>query len=284
MPAQRIETSDGISWHIETFRSSENTSTASGEEHIVLIPSGEGDCHNLTNVAQLLTSRNPTYRVLTFDMPGFSRTSAPILAYTNVTSKLLADQIISLLDKLDIQRATFFGCSSGGIATLALCEFYPSRVKCGIVHEVPFEAPPFFKDLGKMRDEEIIAVCRELYGKGFIEQDVNDGPRKWEELGSEYRERLARNYPIWIRGYSGLVDVPPPMPEALLQRPLFWTVGALNPGAKEGVGNWESDFRIAKEAGLKIDVERLHCLHFPSVTVPEELSDWIGECVEAVKD
>jgi len=284
MPAQRIDTPDGISWHIETFRSSSNSSKAQAQEYIVLIPSGEGDCHNLTTVAKLLSS-NPAYHVLTFDMPGFSRTSAPVSAYTNVAPKLLADQIMGLLDKLDIQRASFFGCSSGGSATLALCELYPSRVKCGIAHEVPFELPPILKDLKELQDDkEITTACQEIFSKGFIEQDVNDGTKKWEELGPEYHARLAKNYPVWVRGYLSIVDYPPPSPQALQQRPLFWTVGALNPGAKQGGGAWGSNFRVAKEAGLKVNVERLQCLHFPSVTVPKELSEWIGECVERVED
>src|SRR5215831_15209658 len=41
---------------------------------IVLIPSGEGDCGSFDRVA---TSLSGTFTVLTFDMPGFSRSSEP---------------------------------------------------------------------------------------------------------------------------------------------------------------------------------------------------------------
>lgn len=41
---------------------------------IVLIPSGEGDCGSFDKVAALLA---PRFRMLTFDMPGFSRSGDP---------------------------------------------------------------------------------------------------------------------------------------------------------------------------------------------------------------
>lgn len=288
MPPQRIETSDGISWHIETFHPSNNdTSTKSANEYIVLIPSGEGDCHSLTAVAHLLSSNGP-YHVLTFDMPGFSRTTAPPEAYVRVTPQQLAQQIIGLLDKLSIQRATFFGCSSGGCATLALCALYPLRTKCGIVHEVPLDCPEMLDKMRSLSDEEITAACQGLFAHGFIEQEVNDGGKKWEALGAEYHARLAKNYVTWAKGYfnttePGAREVAS-VPANLQKRPIFWTVGSLNPGAELGEGAWKSNFEVARAAGLKVDVERLKCLHFPSVTVPENLVGWIRECVGKVNN
>jgi hypothetical protein len=41
---------------------------------VVLVPSGEGDCAPFDPVAARLADQ---FRVLTFDMPGFSRTGAP---------------------------------------------------------------------------------------------------------------------------------------------------------------------------------------------------------------
>lgn len=288
MPPQRVETPDGISWHIETFHPSNNgTSSKSANEYIVLIPSGEGDCHSLTTVAHLLSSNGP-YHVLTFDMPGFSRTTAPPEAYARVTPQLLAKQIVGLLDKLSIQRATFFGCSSGGCATLGLCALYPARVKCGIVHEVPLDAPDVLGDMLSLSDEELAAACRGLFARGFIEQDANDGGKKWEALGAEYHARLAGNYVTWVRGYVNAMEPAArevaSVPANLQRRPIFWTVGSLNPGVELGEGFWKSNFEVARAAGLKIEIERLRCLHFPSVTVPEELAGWIGECVGKVKD
>lgn len=287
MPPQRIETPDGISWHIQTFHpSNNNTSTESDNEHIVLIPSGEGDCDSLTNVAHLLSSSGP-YHVLTFDMPGFSRTTAPPEAHAQVKPQLLAKQIIGLLDKLNIHRASFFGCSSGGCATLALSALYPARVKCGIVHEVPFDCPEPIAEMRNLSDEEIPAACKRLFDAAFVEQDANDGAKKSETLGADYYARREKNFVTWIRGYATHVEPPTreiaSVPTNLQKRPIFWTVGGLNPGAEVGGGSWKSNFELAKAAGLKVNVERLKCLHFPSVTVPEDLVGWITECIGKVK-
>ena len=139
-----------------------------------------------------------------------------------------------------------------------------------------------------MSDEEIVAVSRAMYAKGLIEQDANDGSKKWEALGAKYHARLEKNYVTWVRGYVDAVEVGSREvareTENLLRRPIFWTVGALNPGLEKEEGIWKSNFELAREAGLKVNRERLRCLHFPSVTVPEDLAVWIGECVEKVKD
>lgn len=288
MPSQRIETSDGISWHIEIFHPGDNaTSAESANEYIVLIPSGEGDCQTLTNIARLLSFSGP-YNVLTFDMPGFSSTTASPEAHANVTPQLLAKQILGLLDNLSIHRATFFGCSSGGCATLALCALYPARVKCGIIHEVPLHCADVLANMRSMSDEQIVAACRGIFANGFIEHEVNDGLRKWQNLGDEYHSRMVKNYVTWVRGYVNNLEAKAGeiarVPGNLQKRPIFWTVGSLNEGAELGEGRWKTNFEVTRAAGLKVNVERLRCLHFPSVTVPEELVGWIGECVEKVKD
>ena len=284
MAPQRIETPDGISWHIETFHPSNNDTST---EYIVLIPSGQGDCQSLTSTAHLLSSNGP-YHVVTFDMPGFSRSTAPLEAHTGVTPQLLAKQIIGLLDKLNIDRATFFGCSSGGCAVLTLCALYTARAKCGIVHEVPLDCSDALANLRSLNDEQVIAACQAIFANRFIEQDVNDGRKKWDALGTECHERLKKNYVTWVRGYVNSVEAPAGdlarEPANLQKRPIFWTVGGLNPGAEVGEGFWKSNFEVSKAAGLKVDVERLKCLHLPNITIPEQLEGWIKECVESVKD
>ena len=221
-------------------------------------------------------------------MPGFSRTTAPPEAYARVTPQLLAQQILGLLDKLNIQRATFFGCSSGGCTALILCALYPARAKCGIVHEVPFDAPEMLANLKKLSDEQIIAACQGIFAHRFIEQDVNDGAKKWEALGAEYHTRLLKNYVTWVKGYVNALEPGArevvSVPANLHKRPIFWTVGSLNQGIESGEGFWKSNFEVSRAAGLKIDIERLRCLHLPNITIPEQLVGWIEECVGKVKD
>jgi pimeloyl-ACP methyl ester carboxylesterase len=71
-------------------------------------------------------------------MPGFSRSSASAPTdpheFTPVNA---ADQVATLVHSLGIDRATFYGCSSGGAVVLLRIAGYPALVTNGIVHEAP---------------------------------------------------------------------------------------------------------------------------------------------------
>lgn len=276
---KQIDTPDGISWHVEIFNQK-----VTNPNYIVLIPSGEGDCGSQTAVATILSGSPHDYTIVTFDTPGMSRTTAPDAAIVKVTPQLLATQIIGLLDTLNINKAAFFGCSSGGGAALALAALYPSRVLCCIVHEVPMNRFAEMDPMLKMSDEELIATCQFIFDNVIIEQD---GLAKWKGLGAEHHDRLKPNFVKWVRNYTySFEDAANEMfvghPENLRHRPVFWTVGALREGVKEGEGMWEVNFMAAKAAGLTVDGERLRCNHLPNVTVPEDTAAWIGECVNKV--
>lgn len=65
------------------------------------------------------------YRVVTPDLPGFG--GSPPLAGT-ATMGRYADTVISLLDRLGIERAVVGGMSMGGYVLLNLAERYPERL------------------------------------------------------------------------------------------------------------------------------------------------------------
>lgn len=288
---RQIQTPDGISWYTETFTNANDDRAGLTPEYIVLIPSGEGDCQSHNTVARLLaSSETGAYTVLTFDMPGMSRTSAPPEAYASVTPKLLARQIVGLLEKLAIGRATLFGSSSGGSATLCIVGSRPDLVKCAIVHEIPIADAGPMDDMLEQPDDEISGVCRNLFRDVFIEQGTNDGRQRWDALGQEYHARLAKNYVTWVRHFSPdgrkwTEDIKALSPEQFHQRPVFWTVGGLNSAfqLEDAKGIWTKNFLIAESAGLVINRKRLNCLHFPHVTIPNNLADWILECTRSVR-
>jgi hypothetical protein len=60
------------------------------------------------------------FTVLTFDMPGFSRSH--VRSPDDVSVTKLADQIADLVESLKLCPATFYGCSSGGFAVLDLVD------------------------------------------------------------------------------------------------------------------------------------------------------------------
>ena len=271
-----IPTREGIRWHVERSI----PSNGSNAKYIVLIPSGEGDCQSLLKVASILSS-SYSYNTMTFDMPGFSRTTAPKEAYAKVTPELYAAQIRELLREMQISRASFFGSSSGGIAALSMVAYQPDLVECSIVHEVPFAPLPTADQLTTATDEEISATCKHIFANMFVEED-NGGRDKWAALGPEYHARLAKNYVTWVHSLFGSIEVGVQRlasdPNVFRKRPVFWTIGALNQHPI-----WQSNIDVAKSIGVEIDTTALQSLHFPQVTVPEKLAAWIDQCVRKVE-
>src|SRR5262245_3426183 len=100
----RIEASfrhqiDSIDWYCE-LRKRDPT--------IVLIPSGEGDCGSFERVTASLSG---TFTVLTFDIPGFSRSSEPP-NFTDYSLSRAASEVAALVRSLRLGPTTFYGCSS----------------------------------------------------------------------------------------------------------------------------------------------------------------------------
>jgi pimeloyl-ACP methyl ester carboxylesterase len=95
------------------------------------MPSGEGDCASFQTVAEALSN---DFTVLTFDMPGFSR-SGPPPEFRKVTATMLAGQVAALVSSLNLAPAAFYGCSWAGLVALSLVAQHPELVRNAIVHE-----------------------------------------------------------------------------------------------------------------------------------------------------
>ena len=250
----RVRSKDGIEWHCET--------QGSGPD-VVLIPSGDGDCGSFATIATSLTS---SFTVTTFDMPGFSRSTASEEAMKDLTTSKLANQIIGLLDELRIDKATVYGCSSGGLIALTLAANHPGRVRMVVVHEVPLSAPPAIGCLKAMKDHEIVDACRGILGSSMCED-----PDKLNALGAEYQARVEKNYIVWVRRYVCQIERPFSKDE-LTRRPVCWTIGALTPA-----GMFFQNVVDGYAAGIRVGL--LPSKHFPQVTIPDVLAEHIREAV-----
>ena len=301
----RVDTPDGVSWHVEHFsptptRTNTSPATPSPNNHyIILIPSGEGDAGAHLALARLLSSPPYSQHVLTFDMPGFSRSlynPTPPTPIPTFNPLGLAKQIYTLLSHPSLailpptpsvvydntkQTITPFGCSSGGLVAMGLTALYPTHIRAAIIHEVPLGGTATLAMFDGKSDEEASTMCAYTFANIFIEAE---GKSAWEALGEAYHARLAKNYVTWVRRYT---TAGPQVSQGMLEgveakggfaRPVFWTVGSLSEGVEKGEGYWGPDFAWAEKLGLKVDRERLRCKHFPGVTVPEETARWIAEC------
>jgi pimeloyl-ACP methyl ester carboxylesterase len=146
------------------------------------------------------------FSVLTFDMPGFSRTSAPADPH-DLTPVKAADQVAALVRSLGIDTATFYGCSSGGIVVLGLIAVHPDVVTNGIVHEVAIDADyrsgkseSLLPSLCALTDDEVVEQCKMIF-----RELMNDDPAAWDTLGQDYHARLERNYVTWVRHYVNYI-------------------------------------------------------------------------------
>jgi len=241
---------------------------------IVLIPSGEGDCASFDTVADALSGE---FTVLTFDTPGFSRSSGPA---ESVSALLLADQIASLVGSLGLVPATFYGCSSGGMAALSLAANHGDIVRNVIVHEAalmrdvawPDAARARFVHLRSLDDAAIVQTCKEWFRNG-----MNSNLAAWDALGPDYHHRLEKNYVTWIRQYgkvSDSGDMPTYDRDDLSRRPIAWSIGGFSE-----VHFAISNLRVAGRA--EIEVEILRWKHFPQVEIPEALVQHIRKHTNA---
>lgn len=250
-----VRTADGIEWYCEC---------RGAESDLILIPSGEGDCENFAKVAATLAN---SFTVTTFDMPGMSRTTAPTAAMTAITASKLAAQIVSLMDKLAIEKATIWGCSSGALTALAIAAEFPDRVRSTIVHEAPLAAADSMLPLKDMDDATIVNSIGHHFATSMCEDEA-----KWQALGPDYHKRLEKNYVTWVRTYVHEVERAF-RKEELTKRPICWTIGALTPA-----GFFYQN--VVDGFGAGIPVGLLPCKHFPQVTIPELLAEHIKTAAE----
>ena len=234
---------------------------------IVLIPSGEGDCGSFEQTAELLARR---FRVLTFDMPGFSRSSdPPDFAHYSMTRA--ATEIAALVRALHFEPATFYGCSSGGHIALCLAAEHRELVRNVVVHEVAGLATvSTARSLTALDDDAVVATCIDRF-----RNQLNESPQAWDALGSAYHQRLKRNYVTWVRRYLAPDRFRTFTPSDLRVRPVTWTTGRLSLDAER----FADQISLAKAAGIVVG--SLQCRHFPQVSIPDELARHIAATVSS---
>ncbi len=249
---------------------------------VALIPSGEGDCGSFSDIADALAN---DFTVFTLDMRGCSRTGRPV-DWKPITPERLALDISLLIEAFDLGPASFYGCSSGGQACLALALHHKPIVRNLIIHEASLLLDtPNSSYSNNQNGEEMTA-----FFNSTIQSAINkrgSKPKVFFELlnamagdqtalsrfGEEYIERICKNADVWMDLYVPYAALATYTPEELQSMPpMVLSASMLSPA-------WiaESNQRIAKRAKAEFVWMPPPCLHFPHLTNPEQLTHHIKE-------
>ena len=94
---------------------------------------------------------------------------------------------------------------------------------------------------------------------------------KWEAKGKDFQDRLSKNYPRWVRGYTTSFGPSVSLePQFITSVPFDWSVGA----ATQTRFVLDSLVPVIR-AGIAVHL--LPGLHFPFTTDPEAFSKHVAE-------
>lgn len=176
--------------------------TGDADDLVVLVHGSWGDHHNWASVVQPLSR---SFRVLTYDRRGHSRSERP--AGQGSVRDDVAD-LAALLEEIGNSPAHVVGSSFGAAIVLRLAATRPELFRSLIVHEPPlFELlkdDPGTKQALAAAQERMSAVAALLRAgdwaggaKQFVET-IAFGPGAWTGLPEEVRATFVFNAPTWL--------------------------------------------------------------------------------------
>ncbi len=127
---------------------------------LVLLHGFCGSSAYWTKTSELL---NSDYRVIAPDLRGHGRSEAPDVRYT---VEMMADDLVALIQRLELDKPVLLGHSLGGYVALAFAEKYPELISgFGLVHST---ARPD-DDQGKANRNKAIETIKEKGMEPFID-------------------------------------------------------------------------------------------------------------------
>ncbi len=124
-------------------------------------------------------------RLIMPDLRGFGQSPAPEGVYT---MREMADDVLALMERLEIEHAILVGHSMGGYVSLAFAHAYPHRV-AGLGF-VSTHAAPDTPDHAAKRIEEARKVAR--LGTGFLTKDMSKKITNKPELVEPIRQIMDK--------------------------------------------------------------------------------------------
>ena len=139
------------------------------------------------------------YRLVLFDNRGTGRSDAPDIPYT---FKMMADDLVSLLDVIGINSTHIMGTSLGGMIAQEFTLRYPERVRSLILACTSCGGP----DSNIMTDPEVIRAMERMQGLSEVE-------RMMELLRLVVSQKFIENNPIRVKQIVELMMKHPSTPQ-----------------------------------------------------------------------
>jgi pimeloyl-ACP methyl ester carboxylesterase len=166
-----------------------------------------GDGNRLTWWKQVPALKD-RFRCVTYDAPGFGLSPASAGLH-----KAPGDDLLSLMDELEIERAVLVGHSMGGLAVSGVAQRHPERVRALVMSDTPFgfQTEALSRWAAQML-EKIPAgfnVMEHLFAPGFPERE----PEMHHLYQAICRTKLTvpppPNTPDFAAAYIAMRDTPP---------------------------------------------------------------------------
>jgi pimeloyl-ACP methyl ester carboxylesterase len=121
------------------------------------------------------------YRVIAFDRRGWGRTT--INTTESSQTGTAADDLLSLLDQLHLDRVHVIGTAAGGFAAIDFALSYPQRVRSLVIAN----------SIGGVQDADFVELGRRIRPAQF-----DALPPEFRELGPSYRAGNAAGTERWV--------------------------------------------------------------------------------------
>jgi pimeloyl-ACP methyl ester carboxylesterase len=181
----------------------------------------------------------------------------------------LGDDVAGIIEKLGLAPVSLYGCSSGGQAVLSAGLYHPELFRNILVHEaaLQMDAPlpnsgyEFFKNVSTFSP-----CCSGIAPADICAIGNYD---EWMKLDPDFHKRIKGNAVFWGKYYLGTVDSVSYSAEDLAKMPnVEFSVGSWSPA-------WAVYANIETAERGNRPYTWLSCAHFPQVSCPEVLADYI---------
>jgi 3-oxoadipate enol-lactonase len=215
---------------------------------------------------------SPHARLILPDLRGHGRSPAPDGVYD---MRVIADDLLSLLDSLEIERVTLVGHSMGGYAALAFARAYPNRLA-----GLGFVASHAAADNLEQRANRL-KLARKVarVGVNFLAKDMAAKLTCKPDLVEPLRELMSKTPKEGVIGALKGMAERPDSTEYLHSIVVPTVVVA---GAKDPIIPLERAQMMVQLLGRAWLVEIPAAAHMPMMESPEAVADALRELIHAV--